>query len=114
MSLKLSGKITRISDRIEKSEKFTMRLFLIETEGRFPQPIKFQLSNDRCDLIDNHSIGDIVTVHFDITGNEWKKDNGSTQIINNLSAWKIEGQKQQAQNVPPQDNFPNEDDGLPF
>lgn len=108
--LKISGKITKVSDRIKKTDKFTMRLFVIETDGQYPQPVKFQLVNDRCDLINNEMVGETITVHFDIRGNEWEG-----KIINNLNAWKIdrpllfEAKKLEE----PANDLPM-DDGLPF
>ena len=84
-SLKIKGRLIKVSDRVVKSEKFTMRIFAIETDGQWPQKIKFQLANDRCDLIDPVQVGEEITVHFDIRGNEWEG-----KIINNLNAWKID------------------------
>lgn len=83
--LKIKGRVTRIDDREKKTESFTVRTFVIETTGKYPNPILFQLTNDRCDLIDRVEVGEEVTVHFDIRGTEW---NG--KIINNLNAWKID------------------------
>lgn len=88
-----------------------MRLFVIQTDGRYPQPVKFQLTNDRCDIIDNFKEGDYLTVHFDIQGNEWEG-----KIINNLNAWKIE--KPGGYTSQPQPEFEpkklGDQDDLPF
>lgn len=108
--LKLSGRLTKISGRIKKSEKFTMRLFVIETDGQYPQPVKFQLVNDRCDIIDGVEIGDDITVHFDIRGNEWEG-----KIINNLNAWKVvkQGNQTTFPESETEHHIPNDTD-IPF
>ena len=85
MSYKTTGRILEIGEREQKSEKFTMRVFVIETADRYPQPIKFQLVNDRCDIADKLKVGQDVTVHFDIRGNRYQD-----KVFNNLNAWKID------------------------
>ena len=107
--LKIKGRLIMVSERMKKTETFTMRIFAIETDGQYPQKIKFQLANDRCDLIDPVKVGEEITVHFDIRGNEWEG-----KIINNLNAWRIERHISTA-TAPPPDNFPiHEPENLPF
>lgn len=84
MSYTATGRIIEIGEREQKTEKFTMRIFVIETANQYPQPIKFQLVNDRCDLADKLKVGQDVTVHFDIRGNRYQD-----KVFNNLNAWKI-------------------------
>jgi single-strand DNA-binding protein len=50
----------------------------------YEQLPKFQLTNDRCDLIDPYDVGEEIIVYFDIHGREW---NGN--FYTNLSAWRI-------------------------
>lgn len=84
MSYTATGRIIEIGERERKTDKFTMRTFIIETADQYPQPIKFQLVNDRCDLADKLKVGQDVTVHFDIQGNRYQD-----KVFNNLNAWKI-------------------------
>jgi hypothetical protein len=79
------GLIHKIFDTESKSNTFQKREFVIKTEGTYPQFIKFQLVQDRCQLIDVHKEGENVQVHFDLRGNEW---NG--KYFTNLNVWKIE------------------------
>lgn len=85
MSLKLQGKITEIGPREEKSKAFTIRKFSMDSLGSHSQPVGFQLTQDRCDIMDNYQVGDVVTVWFDVRGNVWEG-----KIINNLNAWKVD------------------------
>ena len=85
MSYTATGRIIEIGERERKTDKFTMRIFVIETADQYPQPIKFQLVNDRCDLADKVKVGQDVTVHFDIRGNRYQD-----KVFNNLNAWKID------------------------
>jgi len=86
MELKLSGTIIDIFPREQKSEKFTVREFHLLTNGQYGQYIRFQLTNDRCDLIDPFFSTQSVTVHFSIEG---RKPEEGGRLWNNLSAWKI-------------------------
>ena len=114
MSYTATGRIIEIGEREQKTEKFTMRIFVIETADQYPQPIKFQLVNDRCDIADKLKIGQDVTVHFDIRGNRYQD-----KVFNNLQAWKIsEIVEKQIELTPTGQEVPMPDeadeDGLPF
>ena len=105
--LKIKGKIISIGDREQKTDKFTVRQFIIQTGGQYPQPVQLQITNDRCDVLDAFKVGQEVTVHFDIRGNEW---NG--KIINNLNAWKVEAKMPEYESAPPPSTT-NDDGGFP-
>ena len=79
------GVLHKIFDEEQKSDRFKAREFVIETEDQYPQMIKFQLVNDKCDLANGHNEGDKVKVSFDLRGREWQG-----KYFTNLQAWKIE------------------------
>jgi len=107
-SFKIKGRLIKVSERIDKTDKFTIRIFAIQSKALYPQPIKFQLTNDRCDIIDPIKIGEEITVHFDIRGTEWQD-----KIINNLNCWRVD-RHVTAATVPPASDFAEEDSALPF
>jgi hypothetical protein len=90
MSFSIKGTMYRIFPTEQVNENFTKRNFVLEVPGDYPQKILFQTIKERCDLLDSYTIGDEVTVHFDIQGKEFTKDN-KTNFFNNLNAWKLEG-----------------------
>jgi hypothetical protein len=53
--------------------------------------IKFQLVQDKCDLINESFINEEVKVWFNLKGNRWERD-GKVNYFTNLDAWKIERQ----------------------
>ena len=75
--------------------------------GNYPQMVKFQLTQDRCGLVDNYKQGDDVKVFFDLRGREW-----NDMYFTNLNAWKIEAASQSQEPVaaPPNEegSFPTE------
>jgi len=89
MSFKLQGTLYRIFPTEQVNDNFSKRNFVLEVAGEYPQKIQFQAIKERCDLLDSYTIGDEVTVHFDIQGKEFTKD-GKTNFFNNLNAWKLE------------------------
>lgn len=136
MSYELQGKLLEKFDTRQISDKFKKREFVVETReesgGReFVETIKFQLIQDRCDLIDSYQPGEELKVHFNIKGNRWEKD-GKVNYFTNLNVWKIERinpenadetMTQSPNNdqppMPDENDIPGpppggQDDGLPF
>lgn len=85
MSFEVEGKLHKKFDTESKSEKFQARDFVIETEGQYPQYVKFQLVQDRCGAIDPMNEGEKIKVYFDLRGREWQG-----KYFTNLNAWRIE------------------------
>lgn len=63
---------------------FSKREFVVQTEDRYPQPIKFELFKERCSRIDEFQVGDAVRVNFDLRGNEYEG-----RYFVNLVCWKL-------------------------
>lgn len=71
------------------SEKFRKREFVLEIQdGQYPQSVKFELAQDKCDLLNGYEVGTPLTVSFDLRGRAYDK-NGSTMYFTTLSAWKV-------------------------
>jgi hypothetical protein len=88
--MELTGKIIFIGELQQVSEKFAKRDFAIETLEQYPQQIKFELHQDRTDLIDPYKIDEIVTVSYNLRGRSYLDKNGITQYSNTLQSWKIQ------------------------
>lgn len=89
-SFETAGKIVQIFDTQQVSEKFRKReVILCIPDGQYPQECKFQLTQDKCDILDQYKAGDEVKVNFNLQGKAFTK-NGTTNWFNNLGIWKIE------------------------
>lgn len=123
MNFEIEGKIIVKDDAQQVTERFKKRDFVIEVENErnpdWNDFIKFQLTQDRCDLIEPIALNEQIKVSFNIRGRKWEKD-GKVNYFSNLEAWRIE--KVSATNaVPDMPEFnasdippaPEEDD-LPF
>lgn len=124
MSFELTGTLIEKFDTQRVSEKFTKREFVIEKKENtgsyeFVDQIKFQLTQDKCELIDSFNTGEEVKVSFNIKGRKWEKGD-KVSYFTNLEAWKIEKNvgSNPAQDTPPpppeEDYMSSSDEDLPF
>jgi single-strand DNA-binding protein len=90
MSFEIEGKLHKVYPTEQKSASFQAREFGIEImSGNYPQYIKFQLTQEKCSIVDGFNEGDIIKVYFDLRGREWQD-----KIFTNLNAWRVEGASQ--------------------
>ncbi len=88
---KLSGTLKVKNDTVQVSEKFSKREFVLtDASSMYPQDILFQLTQDKCALIDAANIGDQIEVSFNLRGREWTSPAGEVKYFNTLEAWRIE------------------------
>ena len=87
-----TGEIRAILDTQQVTDSFRKREFALEIEdGRFPQTVKFQLVQDKTELLDDFEVGQQVRVHFNLRGREYtRKSDGATDYWTNLECWRIE------------------------
>lgn len=89
----ITGKLTIKEEVNVISDNFQKREFVIEKteivgQKEYADYIKFELTQDKVNLIDSINPGDEITVHFNLRGRKWEKD-GKVSYFTNLQAWKI-------------------------
>jgi hypothetical protein len=84
--LKLKTEAQQVSDKFRKRE-----FVLTDNSSQYPQHISFQLTQDKCSLLDQYNVGDEIKVHFNLRGREWTSPKGEIKYFNTLEAWRIEG-----------------------
>ena len=90
MSYVMKGKVKVVGTTLQISEKFSKREFVVvDDTNMYPQDIMFQLTQDKCNLIDSLVIGDEVEVSFNLNGREWVNPKGESKFFNTLDVWKI-------------------------
>lgn len=118
MAFELTGILIDKGKMQQVSSKFRKREFVIEKKDtnqnqEFVDYIKFQLTQDRCDLIEPFEINDKIKITFNIKGNRWEKE-GNVSYFTNLNAWKIEKTTESSDDTPPpQPPPPPEEDAPP-
>lgn len=75
----------RVSDRFQKRD------FVLTTEANtpYPQYVSFQITQDKCALLDQYNEGDELRVQFNLRGREWNGPQG-IKYFNTLEAWRLE------------------------
>lgn len=115
---KLKGEIKAINEEVQVTVKFKKKEFvLIDDSSQYPQFINFQLTQDRCALIDSYSVGQRISVDFNIRGREWTDKTGNLKYFNSFDVWRLEAEGQNTMNdIPPiPDAFDGGDEEvLPF
>ena len=118
----IKGKVHEISPAYQVSESFKKRDLIIEyiENPQYPEYLKFEAIQDRCNLLDNVRVGDDVEVFFNLRGRPWTDKSGKKSYFNSLQLWKINVLAGANNNTvpefaPPVDlaSAPDEDD-LPF
>ncbi len=118
----LSGKIIVIgnTETVGSAGTFQKRLIVIETDEKYAQKVPLDFVQDKCDLLDKFTIGQEVTIGYNIRGNEY---NGKYYV--SLNGWQIKAldtSKQSSEvEMPNPSPFPpvgtlneEEPDDLPF
>ncbi len=117
MAYEAKGTIEFISEEQVISDKFKKIEFVLSIpDGAYSQSVKFQLTNDKCDLMDKFAVGQEVNVHFNLQGKAFEK-NGSKMYFTNLGAWRIEpasGATSKSPAAATSFAVDDQDDSLPF
>jgi single-strand DNA-binding protein len=92
MAHEVTGTVIRIGNTVKVSERFTKRELIVEIADnpKYPQPVQFEASKDRCDLLDKVRVGDEVRIDYDLRGRKWESPQGEVKYFNTLNVWKVE------------------------
>ncbi len=111
-----TGEIRAIMDTQQVTDSFRKREFALEIEdGRYPQTVKFQLVQDKTELLDDYEIGQQVRVQFNLRGREYtRKSDGATDYWTNLECWRIENADAVRDNAGPSESNAGESASVSF
>lgn len=89
--MEVTGQLKLKFDTQKVSEKFQKREFVLSTDlsTPYPQHVSFQVTQDKCSLLDQFNPGDEIKVQFNLRGREWNGPQG-VKYFNTLEAWRIE------------------------
>jgi len=89
--MEATGKLKVKFDTQKVSDKFSKREFVLTTELNtpYPQHVSFQVTQDKCALLDTINEGEDIKVLFNLRGREWNGPQG-LKYFNTLEAWRIE------------------------
>lgn len=90
--MNIQAKLLEVTDTQQISDKFRKREFVVEfaDNPQYPEFVKFELIQDKCDLIDAFQPGQQIDVHFNLKGRKWTDPKGEVKYFNTLQAWKLD------------------------
>lgn len=94
--MEITGKITEIFQTQQISGTFKKREFVVEfaENPQYPEYVKFEFIQDKCDMLDNYQAGQEVTIGFNLKGRKWNDPKGGVKYFNTLQAWRIQNATQ--------------------
>lgn len=88
----IKGKLLEVFETVQVKDTFRKREFVVEyaENPQYPELVKFELIQEKCDLLDGLNVGDEVQVFFNLKGRKWTDPQGQTKYFNSLQAWKLQ------------------------
>jgi len=89
--MEIKAKLHEKSDTVQVSDSFRKREFIVEyaENPQYPEFLKFELIQDKCDQLDGFNIGQELNVAYNLKGRKWTNPKGDVVYFNSLQAWKI-------------------------
>ncbi len=124
--MEIQGRIKLIDEtKTYGNNGFRKRELVITTEEQYPQHLLIEFVQDKTDLLNRFTVGQLVKVSINLRGREWVNPQGETKYFNSIQGWRIEVLEEEVPEgmppAPPLDSFePAEDlkeedyDDLPF
>jgi len=125
--MEVQGRIKMVDEtKTYGNNGFRKRELVVTTEEQYPQHILIEFVQDKCDLLNNFSAGQMVKVSINLRGREWVNPQGETKYFNSIQGWRVESLQPESNtgNMPPVppmeafepvDDYNDEDhDDLPF
>lgn len=92
----VTGVIEFIGNIEDVSPTFRKRDVWVTTQENYPQTLNIQFTQDKCDILNNFQIGQVVTIAINLRGNKFQnQQTGEWKCFNTLQGWKIEVPQQQ-------------------
>jgi hypothetical protein len=95
--MEVTVKIKVVNPEQQISASFKKRELVVTTDEQYPQHIMVEFTQDKCDLLNNYSVGEDVKVSINIRGREWVSPQGETKYFNSIQGWRIEKGAAEAQ-----------------
>src|SRR5476651_275443 len=89
--MEIKGKVHEVGATVQVTESLKKRELILEyiENPQYPEYLKFEAIQDRCNLLDNVKTGDDVEVFFNLRGRPWTDKTGKKTYFNSLQLWKI-------------------------
>ena len=89
--MEIKGKVHEVAPTMQVTDSLKKRELILEyiENPQYPEYLKFEAIQDRCNLLDNVKVGDDVEVFFNLKGRPWTDKTGKKSYFNSMQLWKI-------------------------
>lgn len=89
--MEIRAKLLEKSETAQVSASFRKREFVVEyaENPQYPEYVKFELIQDKCEQIDGFNVGQEINVAFNLKGRKWTNPKGEVVYFNSLQAWRV-------------------------
>lgn len=100
--MELTGRIEAIFETQQISENFKKREFVLTyaENPQYPESIKLELTQDKCEVLDGFQVGQAVFVSFNLRGRKYEHPEKGTMYFNTLQAWSIVDKSEEGDGLP--------------
>ena len=89
--MEVTGKIKLVEEtKTFGASGFRKREMVLTTNEQYPQMLKIEFVQDKCDLLDKYKVGNDVKISINLTGREWINPEGKAVYFNAIQGWRIE------------------------
>ena len=90
--MELTGKIKIVGKEqlLGAQQNFRKRELVVVTDEQYPQTFLIVFIQDKCDLLNNYTVGQEVKVSINLGGREWINPEGELKYFNSVTGWRIE------------------------
>jgi hypothetical protein len=90
--MNIKAKLLEVFETVKVTDSFRKREFVVEysENPQYPEFVKFELTQDRCDIINAFKPGEEIEVWFNLRGRKWTDPKGEVKYFNSLQAWRIQ------------------------
>ena len=94
--MEVKAKIEKIFATQQVTQSFRKREFVVEfaENPQYPEFVKFEMIQDKCDQLDQFSEGQTISISFNLKGRKWTDPKGEVKYFNTLQAWRIAPESQ--------------------
>jgi len=90
--MEVKGFLKVINKTVVLSEKFKKREVVVSvSDGKYPQDLLIQFSQDNVDLVDEFAVGQEVVIGINLRGKAWTNPKGEEKYFNTIEGWRITG-----------------------
>jgi hypothetical protein len=89
--MEIKAKLLEKFETAQVSASFRKREFVVEyaENPQYPEFIKFELIQDKCEQLDGFNVGQEINVAFNLKGRKWTNPKGEVVYFNSLQAWRV-------------------------